>query len=105
MTDYIKHHNPKLYGDQELGLNLLPERTERRIMYDYKEGREYCVGCCQMHQADKPDALVKRKGCTYEAPFFCLCCGVQICESQFAFYSYCVYCQSGACQWGMRDWL
>lgn len=41
---------------------------------------------------------VERDGKKYYAPFYCLCCGIEITAEQFAFGRACSRCDVGACR-------
>lgn len=62
----------------------------------------FCLGCGGRHRPDPLEAYVDFKGHRFTAPFFCLCCGLQICLRQFCFGRACGVCDTGACERGNR---
>jgi len=84
---------PKLYPIIGTG-----NPTPRDLRYG-----KFCVGCGGDHDPDPPDAYVDFEEHHFTAPFFCLCCGLQICLRQFCYGRACGVCDSGTCEPGNRS--
>jgi len=65
-----------------------------------KEG--FCLGCGGEHEPDPADAYVIFRGYKFSPPFYCICCGKEICGRQFAFGRCCGACDMGACDINSR---
>ena len=61
------------------------------------ERSTFCEGCGGFHKPDPPNYLIGFKGHRYTPPFYCLCCGIQICARQFTYGRLCGYCDTGEC--------
>jgi len=59
--------------------------------------REICLGCGGQHVPDSPDTWVQWGRWRFYPPFYCLCCGREICARQFAYGKCCGICDMGAC--------
>lgn len=56
-----------------------------------------CLACGGHHDPDPEDTYVDFKGYRFKPPFYCMCCGKEICGRQFAFGRCCGVCDMGAC--------
>lgn len=56
-----------------------------------------CLACGGKHDPDPPDSYVIFEGYKFTPPFYCICCGKEICGRQFAFGRCCGPCDMGAC--------
>lgn len=57
-----------------------------------------CLGCFGEHEPDSEDTWIDFGGYRFRKPFFCLCCGLEICARQWAFGRACGKCDTGVCQ-------
>lgn len=57
-----------------------------------------CRSCYGHHAPDGNEIYVVFRGEKITPPFFCLCCGKQICARQFAYGRMCGVCDTGSCQ-------
>lgn len=62
---------------------------------EIKNGR--CLSCFGQHEPDSLDSYVIFRGYKFSPPFYCICCGKEICGRQFAFGRCCGACDMGAC--------
>jgi hypothetical protein len=92
-TNYVDYEYPKI------GEPFTPLMQTRRILNGGAfNGIVYCLDCSKVHEADDSINLITLyRGWTYKEPFFCLCCGLQICLPKFALSQHCNYCDTGQC--------
>ncbi len=71
---------------------------------EYPRMTDFCKGCGGHHGPDPPEVFVdfewRNELRRFHVPFHCLCCGIEICASQFAWGRCCGHCDTGACQLG-----
>ena len=58
----------------------------------------YCPSCGGHHEEDPPDVCVDFRGYRFTKPFYCICCGKELCFKQFTCARACSFCDTGACQ-------
>ena len=83
-----------------VGADLTPSVTVQRLLQRPGRFATLCVGCDGYH--DEADTRIEFRGYTYTPPFFCLCCGIQVCARQFAWARMCGYCDTARCWKGVR---
>ena len=91
---------------------VIPERIHGREMTTLKEEQvpkkvyprnlypnddEFCIGCGGEHRPDPADCYIDFRGIRFKPPFYCLCCGIQICAAQFSWGRLCGRCDMGKC--------
>ena len=64
----------------------------------------YCPSCGGHHEEDPPDIYVGFRGYRFAKPFYCICCGWELCSKQFAFARACSLCDTGACQFWNKNY-
>ena len=80
------------------GVDLTPDWKSERELVEVN----CCLGCMgfgkYFHEPDPPEVIIRFREYDYTAPFFCFCCGIQICARQFAYGRNCGYCDTGQCE-------
>lgn len=99
-----RHSDPYQYVATGVpsGEDLTPDwKTERELRLVDGNNDQFCVGCGgfgkYFHEPDPTDTVIRFREYEYKLPFFCLCCGIQICARQFAYGRNCGYCDTGQC--------
>ena len=64
----------------------------------------YCPSCGGHHEEDPPDIYVDFRGYRFTKPFYCICCGKELCSKQFTFARACGFCDTGACQFWNKNY-
>lgn len=96
----IRHSSPaRFITGTPAGVDLAPRTKHLRELIIRIDGKDLCIGCgLGQHEPETSETSCTYKGYTYHSPFFCICCGIQICYPQFAFARHCGYCDTGLCQ-------
>ncbi len=66
-------------------------------------GKDVRCPCCGGGLDEEP-TWVEGMGYRFTSPFYCICCGTEICGRQFAYSRTCVMCDMGICQSGHRSY-
>jgi len=64
----------------------------------------YCPSCGGHHEEDPPDVCVDFRGYRFTKPFYCICCGKELCFKQFTCARACSFCDTGACQFWNKNY-